>query len=178
MKKRNNITKIASRKAIYPGTFDPITLGHIDIISRSSEIVDELIIAVAQDVLKTPAFSLEERVDMVKNTILHMSEKKQIRHKVTVMGFKGLLINFAKLQQASLIIRGLRAVSDFEYEFKLFSANYRLVDYIETIFLPAKDSTHFISATVVKEIARLKGDVSSFVSPYVEKKLSKKFKAI
>ena len=170
--KNKDLIDYPIRKAIYPGTFDPITLGHLDIISRSTGIVDELVIAVAQDVLKTPLFSLEERVDMVKNDIL---TKSLAANKIKIIGFKGLLIDFAKAQKASLIIRGLRAVSDFEYEFKMFSANQRLVSDIETVFLPAKDSTHFISATVVKEIARLKGDVSSFVSSYVKQKLAKKF---
>jgi len=167
--------QLPSRKAIYPGTFDPITRGHLDITLRSIEIADKLIIAVAHDVMKSPLFSLKERVDMVKNDILNAFNSSVV-NKIEIVGFKGLLIDFAKSQKANLIIRGLRAVSDFEYEFKLFSANQALNSKIETIFLPAKDSTHFISATIVKEIARLKGDVSSFVSPYVTKKLAAKFK--
>ena len=169
-------TQPLSRKAIYPGTFDPITRGHLDIILRSVEIVDKLIIAVAYDVIQDTLFSLEERVDMVKNDIRFITDKVPAAGKIEVVGFKGLLVDFTKSKGATLIIRGLRAVSDFEYEFKLFSANHRLNSSIETIFLPAKDSTHFISATIVKEISRLKGDVSSFVSPYVETKLATKFK--
>jgi len=165
--------KSPNRKAVYPGTFDPITHGHLDIILRSVGVVDELVIAVAHDVIKAPLFSLEERVDMVKNDI---RENSLDASKIKVIGFKGLLTKFVKSQNTNLIIRGLRAVSDFEYEFQLFSANSRLDSTIETIFLPAKETTHFISATVVKEIARLKGDVSSFVSPYVRAKLSEKFR--
>lgn len=163
-------------KAVYPGTFDPITRGHLDIIIRSLAITDKLTIAVAYDVLKAPLFSLEQRVDMVRNDIMSAIDKESDRNKIGIIGFKGLLIDFVKSQTANLIIRGLRAVSDFEYEFQLFSANYMLDKSIETIFLPAKDSTHFISATIVKEIARLGGDVANFVSPYVAGKLAEKYK--
>jgi pantetheine-phosphate adenylyltransferase len=164
------------RKAIYPGTFDPITLGHLDIILRSLAIVDKLVIAVAYDVVKTPLFSLEQRVDMVHTDIMSVIGKELDTNRVEIIGFKGLLIEFVKSQEANLIIRGLRAVADFEYEFQLFSANYVLDKTIETVFLPAKDSTHFISATIVKEIARLGGNVSNFVSPYVTTKLADKYK--
>ena len=173
--KNKKHTQSPSRKAIYPGTFDPITRGHLDIILRSVRIMDKLIIAVAYNVIKDTFFSLEERVDMVKNDIHLIIDKIPDASKIEIVGFKGLLIDFAKSNGTTLIIRGLRAVSDFEYEFQLFSANHRLNSNIETIFLPAKDSTHFISATIIKEIARLKGDVSSFVSPYVKTKLTTKF---
>jgi pantetheine-phosphate adenylyltransferase len=164
--------KSTIRKAVYPGTFDPITLGHIDIILRSVEIVDELIIAVASDVIKEPLFSLDQRVDMA---IDDLKNRIPATNKIKVVGFKGLLVDFVKSSGSNLIIRGLRAVSDFEYEFQLFAANNMLDRSIETIFLPAKDSTHFISATIVKEIARLGGNVSNFVSPYVALKLIEKY---
>jgi pantetheine-phosphate adenylyltransferase len=165
--------KPTSRKAVYPGTFDPITRGHLDIILRSAAFVDELIIAVASDVLKEPLFTLEQRVDMVRNDVQTLSSSAA--NKIEVLGFKGLLVDFAKSKGATLIIRGLRAISDFEYEFQLSAANHTLDNSIETVFLPAKDSTHFISATVVKEIARLKGKTAHFVSPYIEGKLVEKF---
>lgn len=163
------------RIAIYPGTFDPITKGHLDIILRSAELVDILVVAVANDTTKAPLFSLDERVSMAKHEILSAVDHEPIASKIEVTGFSGLLINFVKSKQSNLIIRGLRAISDFEYEFQLFSANCKLDNSIETIFLPAKDDTHFISATMVKEIARLKGNVSSFVSPYIAAKLAEKF---
>jgi len=175
--KNKKQTKLPNRKAVYPGTFDPITRGHLDIIIRSAEIVDKLIVAVAYDAIKEPMFSLEERVDMVGNDVL-TAIGKDAANKIEVVGFKGLLVKFIKSKGANLIVRGLRAVSDFEYEFQLFSTNAKLDASIETIFLPAKDSTHFISATVVKEIARLNGDISSFVSPYIETKVIEKFKTI
>ena len=174
MKNKKQII-LPSKKAVYPGTFDPITRGHLDVIIRSLKIVDKLVIAIAYDVVKAPLFSLKERVDIVKNDIFSTIDK-DVASKIEIVGFKGLLIEFMKSKGSNLIIRGLRAVSDFEYEFQLFSTNSKLDSNIETIFLPAKDSTHFISATVVKEIARLGGDVSSFVSPCVETKLAKKFK--
>ena len=167
--------QLLNRIAVYPGTFDPITRVHLDIIIRTLKIVDKLVIAIAYDVIKAPLFSLNERVDIVKDDILAIVDK-ETASKIEIVSFKGLLIDFMKSKGASIIIRGLRAVSDFEYEFQLFSTNCTLDRSIETIFLPAKDSTHFISATVVKEIARLGGNVSSFVSPYVEAKLAKKFK--
>lgn len=163
------------RVAIYPGTFDPITRGHLDIILRSAEIVDELIIAIAHDTVKSTLFSLEDRVDMVKHEILAVIDEVPAASKIEITGFKGLLIKFAKSKKANLIIRGLRAISDFEYEFQLFSANHALDKSIETIFLPASGETHFISATIVKEIARLHGDITNFVSKYVESKLANKF---
>jgi pantetheine-phosphate adenylyltransferase len=160
---------------IYPGTFDPITKGHIDIILRSFVMVDNLIIAIAKDVLKKPLLSLEDRADMIKKEIENLGDNIPKGKTVTVEGFSGLLVNFARKKNASLIIRGLRAVSDFEYELQLATANSKIAKDIETIFLPATDNTHFISSTIIKEIGRLGGDVSSFVSPYTKSKLIEHF---
>jgi len=154
---------------VYPGTFDPITKGHTNIILRSLSIVDHLIVGIAKDVVKTPMFSLDERIDMIDNTIKHLNipDGKNI----SVESFSGLLVKFVHQKKANLIIRGLRAVSDFEYEFQLSAANARLASDIETILLPATESTHFISSSMVKEIGRLGGDISSFVSTYVHSKI-------
>jgi pantetheine-phosphate adenylyltransferase len=166
---RNNLQRIA----VYPGTFDPITKGHLDIITRASKLVDKLVVGVAFDVIKPTLFSFDERVQMAKLEALRRDNVDG--NKIEVVGFKGLLIEFVKSCKSNLIVRGLRAVSDFEYEFQLFSSNYRLDRDVETVFLPAKDDTHFISATMVKEIARLKGDVSSFVPEEIRKRLAEKY---
>jgi pantetheine-phosphate adenylyltransferase len=157
--------------AIYPGTFDPITFGHLDIIKRAIQIVDKLVIAVAKDSSKKPIFSLEQRVEMVKKEIAHLN-KNQI---IEVVSFEGLLVDFAKINSASIIIRGLRAVSDFEYEFQMSGMNAKLSPEIQTIFLPASESTHFIASRLVKEVSRLGGDVSGFVSADIKKELDKIF---
>ena len=157
------------RIGIYPGTFDPITNGHLNIIERSLAVVDRLIVAIAKDTSKIPLFSLEERIDMIMHEV--QSFKGSAHRSVIVEGFSGLLVNFAQKNNATIIIRGLRAVSDFEYEFQLAGANAQLSKTIETIFLPATSYNHYVSSSLVKEIARLQGDVSSFVSPYIAKKL-------
>lgn len=159
--------KIAQKIAIYPGTFDPITLGHLDIIKRALRITPRLVIAVAKDNAKNPIFSVEERVKLIKKEVANLGD-------VEVIGFEGLLVDFARKQKSEIIIRGLRAVSDFEYEFQMFGMNAQLDPTIQTIFLPASESTHFIASRFVKEIARLGGDVSKFVSKNVEKELKKK----
>lgn len=156
------------RIAVYPGTFDPITFGHMDIIRRAVKIADKLIIAVAVDTAKTPLFSLDERVAMVKDDVAGL------KGEVEVVGFEGLLVNFANEHKASIIIRGLRAVSDFEYEFQMSGMNSKLEPLIQTVFLPASESTHFIASRFVKEIVRLKGDVDEFVSANVKKRLVKR----
>ncbi|MFT5703833.1 MAG: pantetheine-phosphate adenylyltransferase [Rickettsiales bacterium] len=155
--------------AVYPGTFDPVTFGHIDIIKRSLKIVDHLIIGVARDTSKNPIFSVEQRIALVEEELENIDHDK----KVEVVGFEGLLINFARERNSKIIIRGLRAVSDFEFEFQMFGMNSKLDPEIQTIFLPASEANHFIASRLVKEVARLGGDVSKFVSKNVERELHK-----
>ncbi|HXO84124.1 MAG TPA: pantetheine-phosphate adenylyltransferase [Gemmatimonadales bacterium] len=154
------------RVAVYPGSFDPITKGHEDLIHRSLEFVDKLIVAVAVNVAKQPLFSLEERVALIKQTV---------SDKVDVQSFDGLLAEFAKQVDASVIVRGLRAVSDFEYEFQMALMNRNLAPGIETVFLvPAFDLT-YLSSSLVREVARFGGDVSQLVHPKVQQALKRKF---
>lgn len=151
------------RIGIYPGTFDPITLGHSDVIRRALTIVDRLVVAVARDANKTPIFSLEERVEMIEKDVAHYFPDADIE----VCAFEGLLVDFAKEHKAKLLIRGLRAVSDFEYEFQMSGMNSKLAPEVQTVFIPASENTHFIASRFVKEIARLGGNVSEFVSGHV-----------
>jgi len=154
------------RIAVYPGSFDPITKGHEDLIHRSLEFVDKLIVAVAVNVAKQPLFALEERVALIKQTV---------SDKVDVQSFDGLLVDFAKQVGASVIVRGLRAVSDFEYEFQMALMNRNLAPGIETVFLvPAFDLT-YLSSSLVREVARFGGDVSALVHPKVQQALKRKF---
>ena len=154
------------RIAVYPGSFDPITKGHEDLIHRSLEFVDQLIVAVAVNVAKQPLFSLEERVALIKQTV---------SDRVDVQSFDGLLAEFAKQVSASVIVRGLRAVSDFEYEFQMALMNRNLAPGIETVFLvPAFDLT-YLSSSLVREVARYGGDVSQLVHPKVQQALKRKF---
>ena len=146
--------------AIYPGTFDPATLGHIDLISRAAKLFDEVIVAVAENQGKSPLFSLEERVSMLEESIVGLGN-------VRVIGFNNLLMDCAREQKANTILRGLRAVSDFEYEFQLASMNRHLDPSIETTFLTPSENYAFVSSTLIKEVASLGGDVSEFVSPQV-----------
>ncbi len=159
-----------NKKAIYPGTFDPITFGHIDIIRRAADIFDHITIAIAKDNAKNPLFSLDERVEIAMQEISDLN----LDCKIEVEKFEGLLVDFAQKKSSKVIIRGLRAVSDFEYEFQLFGMNSKLNPQIQTIFLPASENHHFIASKLVKEVARLGGDVSSFVSKNVIKKLNQK----
>ncbi|WP_264706529.1 pantetheine-phosphate adenylyltransferase [Wolbachia endosymbiont (group B) of Colias croceus] len=156
---------ISNKIGIYPGTFDPITFGHLDIIKRACKLVDKLIIGVAENVNKHTNFGIRLRTSMAKN------EVKGAGIDADIISFNGLLVKFAKEQNASVIIRGLRAVSDFDYEFQMSWVNYKLFPEIETIFLPASEDTQFISSSFVKEIARLGGDVSNFVSKSVQSEL-------
>lgn len=153
--------------AIYPGTFDPITKGHFDIIARSAKIFPNLVIAIAEDTPKSPIFSLSERVAMVEKEIAKLKGSSNIK----VVGFSGLLVDFAKSQGASVILRGLRAASDFEYEFQMSFMNYKLDSQIETMFLPATENGHFISSRFVKQLARLGANLSGFVSDEIAEKL-------
>ena len=159
------------RVGIYPGTFDPITKGHRDIIERSLRVVDRLVVGVALDTGKSPAFNMEARAEMVKQEVADMG----VSARVEVQGFSGLLVNFAREQGASLLIRGLRAVSDYEYEFQMASINSKLAPELETVFLTASEATHFISSRFVKQIAKLGGDVSHFVSPVIQRKLAETY---
>jgi pantetheine-phosphate adenylyltransferase len=161
------------RTGIYPGTFDPITVGHMDIIKRALHVVDKLIIGVALDTGKAPVFDLAMRSKLVTEDVKSLLGDDAKR--VEVKSFSGLLVNFAEESGANVIIRGLRAVSDFEYEFQMACMNSRLKADVETVFLTASESTHFISSRFVKQIARLGGDISSFVSPNVAKHLRSHF---
>lgn len=160
-------------KALYPGSFDPITNGHFDIICRALTVVDKLVIAPAVDISKIAMFDIEERVQMVRDELSLLCEQK--RNRVEVIPFSGLLTNFAEEIGAKVLIRGLRAVSDFDYEFQMTCMNRRLDEELETIFLMASEKTQFVSSRFVKEICKLGGDISSVVSPNVERKLCEHF---
>ena len=161
------------RTALYPGTFDPITKGHIDIIRRAIKLCDHLVIGVAINRDKGPLFSLEERVAQVETETAHLAGDG--RASIEVIPFEILLMHFAEKLGAQMIIRGLRAVSDFEYEFQMVGMNNKLNPEIETVFLMAEASQQAIASRLVKEIARLGGDVSSFVPPRVVTQLKAKF---
>lgn len=148
--------------AVYPGTFDPITLGHVDIVLRAMKIFGNVTIAVAKDNNKNCMFSPEKRFEMIQKTLTEYNIN------ANVMIFEGLLVNFMQKNNAKVIIRGLRAISDFEYEFQMSCMNFRLNNDIETIFLPAKDDMHFVSSRMIRSVAMLGGDISQFVSRSVE----------
>ncbi|MBI1274398.1 pantetheine-phosphate adenylyltransferase [bacterium] len=156
---------------IYPGTFDPITFGHLDLIRRGVKVVDKLVVGVAQDTGKGSIFSMTDRVSMAKAEIASLPA--DIAAHIEVKPFKGLLVDFAKKEKAQLIVRGMRATSDFEYEFEMACTNRRLNHDIETVFLTASENTQFISSRFVKQISRLGGDISSFVSAQVADKLAR-----
>ena len=155
--------------ALYPGTFDPITRGHLDLINRSRKLFPRVVIGVASNPKKRPLFSLEERVSMIQQEIDDLKLTN-----VEVIGFEELLVDFARKQQANVLIRGMRAVADFEYEFQLASMNRSLAPDIESVFLMPNESYSFISSTLVKEVATLNGDVSRFVAPHVLEALKQK----
>jgi pantetheine-phosphate adenylyltransferase len=162
------MTTISSRVAIYPGTFDPITRGHIDLVIRASRIFDRVILAIAENKQKTPLFDLSERVSMAKQAVGEIAGAE-------VLGFNTLLVDCAKKNGAGVILRGLRAVSDFEFEFQLAGMNRHLCNQLETMFLTPSEQYAFISSTVIREIAKLGGDVSSFVTDGVRDALNEKF---
>ena len=161
------------RRAIYPGTFDPITNGHLDIIGRAAGLVDTLTIGVALNAGKGPIFSAEERQALVREDLKLLPPEKQ--SKIQVTSFGSLLMDFVSEVGATCIFRGLRAVSDFEYEFQMAGMNARLNRDVETVFLMASERHQFISSRFVKEIGRLGGDISSFVSPHVRDRLLERF---
>jgi len=157
------------RTAIYPGSFDPLTNGHLDVIQRAAKLFDRVVVAVAVNESKHPLFTLAERVALVKKAVPHLPN-------VETDSFDGLLVEYAAAQKAGAIVRGLRAVSDFEFEFQLALMNRKLDEKIETIFMMPKDTYTFLSSRIIKEIARLGGDISSFVPPNVQTALKKKLK--
>jgi pantetheine-phosphate adenylyltransferase len=163
---------MVTRVGLYPGTFDPITNGHADIIGRAVKLVDKLVIGVAINAGKGPLFSLEDRVAILKAETEHLD-----RAEIVVRPFQGLLMNFAREVGAGVIIRGLRAVADFEYEFQMTAMNQQLDREIETVFLMADPRHQAIASRLVKEIATLGGDISKFVSPRVKERLMEKVKA-
>jgi len=157
--------------AIYPGTFDPVTLGHIDIIERAAKIFDKLIVAVAENPSKAPLFSVEERIEMIKESLKPLNLKN-----VEVDHFSSLLITYAKNKKAKAIVRGLRAVSDFEYEFQMALMNRKLDDSMETLFMMPSEQYTYLSSRIVKEIAAYGGNIKCLVTPVVERKLREKFR--
>jgi pantetheine-phosphate adenylyltransferase len=159
------------RKAVYPGTFDPITLGHQDLVRRAARMFDEVIVAVADSRTKRPFFTLDERVAMARRVL-------GVYKNVKVTGFSGLLMHFAQAHGARVVVRGLRAVSDFEYEFQLAGMNRNLYPEVESIFLTPASEFLFVSATLVREISVLGGNVSGFVAPHVRQCLKKKIASL
>ncbi len=158
------------RTVIYPGTFDPITNGHVDVIERAAGLFDRVIVAIAQNMQKTPLFSVEERKEMIINAITHLSN-------VEVDSFAGLLVDYARRRGAQAIIRGLRAVSDFEYELQMALMNRRLARDVVTVFLMPNEKYTYLNSSIVKEVASCGGDVSPFVPAFVETKLKEKFRS-
>lgn len=153
-----------NHSVVFPGTFDPITHGHRDLIERAAKLFDTVIVAIAENKRKNPFFSLEQRVEMAKMALDHIKNVK-------VIGFNNLLVEFTRQQGARAVVRGLRVVSDFEYEFQLANMNRRLEPEIETIFLTPSEQFSFISSTLVREIAAMGGDVSAFVHPKIAERL-------
>jgi pantetheine-phosphate adenylyltransferase len=162
---------ITNRIAVYPGTFDPITNGHTDLVSRAARVFSRVVIAIADSPHKNPLFSLDERILLSKNQMASLDN-------VEVVGFNNLLVEFVQQIGASVIVRGLRAVSDFEYEFQLASMNRHIAPTVETLFLTPDEDYSFISSTLVKEVARLNGDVSEFVCEEVQQAMRKRFKEL
>ncbi len=155
---------------VYPGTFDPITNGHVDLVERASRLFHRVIVAIASSKKKQPLFNLEERIDLAKKSLSHLDN-------IEVLGFDYLLVNFVNDKGADAILRGLRAVSDFEYEFQLANMNRALSPEVESIFLTPSEKFSYISSSLVKEIGSLGGDINAFVPPCVTEALAKKFKA-
>jgi len=155
-------------RALYPGTFDPITSGHVDITERAAKLFDSVVIAIASSQKKSPLFSLEERIDLARQSLSHLNN-------VEVIGFNILLTQAAKEQNANIIIRGIRSVTDFEYEFQLAYMNRKLSGKVETVFLTPSESLTYVSSSLIREIASLDGDITPFVTQPVANALRKKF---
>jgi pantetheine-phosphate adenylyltransferase len=158
-----------AKLAIYPGTFDPITNGHLDIIERSVALFDSVIVAVTNNPSKVPLFSVSERIDMIQRTTAELED-------VGVESFSGLLMDYAQKKQAVVVVRGLRAITDFEYEFQMALVNRKLADEIVTVFLMPNEKYTYLNSTIVKEVAKFKGDIHSFVPELVRQCLTDKFK--
>lgn len=159
------------KKAIYPGSFDPVTLGHLDIITRASEVADELIVAVLNNSSKSPLFSVDERVKMLEEVTKHIPNVK-------IRSYNKLLVDYADEIGATIIVRGLRAITDFEYELQMAQTNRIMNSKIDTIFFTTNIVYSYLSSSTVKEIARYGGDISNFVEPYVEEKVREKMKEL
>ncbi|MGM0596365.1 MAG: pantetheine-phosphate adenylyltransferase [Myxococcota bacterium] len=159
------------KTAVYPGSFDPVTMGHIDIILRGLEVFDKIIVAVANNTTKTPLFSFAERVNLIKNSVKDYQG-------VVVTGFQGLLVDYLEEVDVKVILRGLRAISDFEYEFQIANMNARLNQDIETVFLMTSEKYFYISSSVIKEVARFGGNISELVPIPVEEALKSKFASL
>jgi pantetheine-phosphate adenylyltransferase len=157
------------RIAIYPGTFDPITNGHLDIIERAMKMFDSVIVTIARNSAKNPLFSDKERLELIREAVKGYKN-------VEVSSFEGLLVDYARERKATAVLRGLRAISDFEYEFQMALTNRKLNDSVETVFLMPSERYTYLNSTIVREIARLGGDVNDFVPPVVQRAFAKKFK--
>ena len=158
------------KRAIVPGTFDPLTSGHLDVITRAAQLFDEVIVAVATSEKKRPLFPLEERVELVREAVGHLSN-------VRVGSFSGLLVDYAREQETSVLVKGLRATTDFEYEFAMTAANYHLDPQLETLFIMSSPQNMYVSSSLVREIASFHGDVSDFVPPCIAQALERRFGA-
>ena len=156
------------KSAIYPGSFDPVTLGHLDVIERSSKVVDHLIVGVLNNNVKNPLFSVEERVEMLESVTSHLPN-------VEIQSFSGLLIDFARKTDSYIIIRGLRAITDFEYELQMAQTNQKIAPNIETMFLTTNLEYSYLSSSTVKEVAWFGGDISQFVPPLVVERVRRKY---
>ena len=156
------------KRALTPGTFDPITSGHLDVIARASQLVDEVVVAVADSQKKGPLFTLEERVELVRQATAHLSN-------VRVEPFKGMLVDFAKEIDATVVVKGLRAITDFEYEFQMTAMNYQLSPQLETLFIMSPPQYMYLSSSIVREISKMGGDIQQFVPPCVYEALKKKY---
>ncbi len=157
------------KQAIYPGTFDPVTNGHMDIVQRAASLFDSVVVAVTNNPGKQPLFLVEERVAMIQEELSGLDN-------ATVESFDGLLMDYAERREAAVIVRGLRAITDFEFEFQMALVNRKLSNDIVTVFLMPNEKYTYLNSTIVKEVAKFDGDVSSFVSPYVQEQLSLKYR--